>query len=160
MAAAHGSRQSSNRHAALHDFCLCIPYGVVVAAGGLLGMVFGGGLPALAIAAAGALQVVLSNLSMQAWRARRQSLAVTAVEAGENGGNGHTQRCCGRGPIMSILPPYTLRCRSLRNQVPCTTHGFPDAQALRAACPGTAGRRCTLAPAAGPLARCWRSALR
>ena len=31
---------------------MCIPYGCLVAAGGLLGMVFGGGLPSLAIAAA------------------------------------------------------------------------------------------------------------
>ena len=83
--AAEGAARSSGkaRHAVLHDFCLCIPYGCTVAVGGLVGMVFGGGLPSLAIAAAGAFHVMLSNISLKNWRAQRDLPLVTVTEAGQ-----------------------------------------------------------------------------
>ena len=70
----------SGRHAFLHDFCMCIPYGIIVAAGGLLSAVWFG-LPGLYIAAAGIAEVVLSTRSLKAWRRRQSSTIYTLLQA-------------------------------------------------------------------------------
>lgn len=56
-AAAAASGHGSGRHAFLHDFCMCIPYGALLLAGGLVAKLFGWGQPAVVMAVIGALQV-------------------------------------------------------------------------------------------------------
>ena len=113
-AGAGAAAGEGTRHAVLHDFCMCIPYGVLLAAGGLLALVFGGGPPALAMTAAGATQVRgrrvdgrargsradvcavaipplaatqvwLSTRSLKAWKAGRSGQRYTVAAAGARG---------------------------------------------------------------------------
>ncbi len=83
---------TQQRHAFLHDFCLCIPYGAIIAACGLLMRLFGGGQTAVLITGAGVLQIALSTLSLKTWRARQPVAKLfTLLEAGARklGGPGH-----------------------------------------------------------------------
>lgn len=81
---------SSGRHAFLHDFCMCIPYGALVAAGGLLAKLFGWGQPAIVMMAVGVLQLALSSLSLKVWRLNKSAAPFTLLEAGKRG----QQICC------------------------------------------------------------------
>lgn len=78
-AAAH----SNGRHAFLHDFCMAIPYGALLLAGGLAAKLAGWGQPAAVMAVVGALQVLLANLSLKAWRSGKSAVATTLTEAGK-----------------------------------------------------------------------------
>ena len=78
-AAAH----SNGRHAFLHDFCMAIPYGALLLAGGLAAKLAGWGQPAAVMAVVGALQVALANLSLKAWRSGKSAAAATLTEAGK-----------------------------------------------------------------------------
>ena len=64
---------------------MCIPYGALLLAGGLLGKLLGWGQPALVAAVVGAAQIVLANSSLTAWRtgAVQRATTITLVEAGE-----------------------------------------------------------------------------
>lgn len=66
----------------LHDFCMCIPYGIFVAAGGLISLLFGCGQPGLIVTAAGVAQIFLANVSLKRWRSGKGSTLYTLVEAG------------------------------------------------------------------------------
>ena len=67
-AAAAASSHASGRHAFLHDFCMCIPYGALLLAGGLVAKLFGWGQPAVVMAVIGALQVPQAgSLCLKGW---------------------------------------------------------------------------------------------
>lgn len=89
----------AGRHAFLHDFCLCIPYGGLIALCGLVMKLFGGGQTALLIAGAGVAEMALSALSLKAWRARQPVAGLfTVLEAGVRG------RRRGSWPVVAARP--------------------------------------------------------
>lgn len=67
------------RHAVLHDFCMCIPYGMLVASGGVVAAALGTGTAALAVAAAGLVEILLSVMSLKAWRQGSSSTVYTIL---------------------------------------------------------------------------------
>ena len=83
--AAVSAHASTGRHAFLHDFCMCIPYGALVAAGGLVGKLVGWGQPATVMLVVGGLQLALSYLSLSVWRKARSAAPYTLAEAGKRG---------------------------------------------------------------------------
>jgi hypothetical protein len=68
-------------HAVLHDFCLVLPFGALLAVGGLAAAALGAGHLALGVAAAGAATLLLANLSLRAWRAGRSAAPFTLASA-------------------------------------------------------------------------------
>ncbi|KAL4514039.1 hypothetical protein Ndes2437B_g04306 [Nannochloris sp. 'desiccata'] len=80
MAYGTSNPAATGRHAVLHDFCMCIPYGLIVAAGGLLSATWTG-LPGLYIAAAGIAEVILSTKSLKAWKNGQSSSLFTVFQA-------------------------------------------------------------------------------
>jgi hypothetical protein len=64
----------------LHDFCMCIPLGIIIAAGGLISAIWTG-LPGLYIAAAGVAEVLLAIKSLKAWKNGQSSSLFTVFEA-------------------------------------------------------------------------------
>lgn len=89
MAYGTSNPAATGRHAALHDFCMCIPYGLIVAAGGLLSAVWTG-LPGLYIAAAGIAEVLLSAKSLKAWKKGQSSGVFTIFQAAIASGVAYT----------------------------------------------------------------------
>ena len=73
--------RKKERSALLHDFCMCIPYGVIVVVGGLLAALFGAGSSGLIIAAAGAAELVASGQSLGAWKLGKSSTLYTLLSA-------------------------------------------------------------------------------
>jgi hypothetical protein len=71
-----------SRFAILHDFCMCIPYGMIVTFGGMLALLFGGGLGALAVAGAGVALLIASARSLKCWKDGRSSAPWTLASAG------------------------------------------------------------------------------
>ncbi|KAL4852852.1 Protein FATTY ACID EXPORT 1 [Chlorella vulgaris] len=62
---------------------MCIPYGALLLVGGLVGkLLLGWGQPAVVMLVLGTAQVLLSNLSLAAWRGGKKSTAITLSEAG------------------------------------------------------------------------------
>ncbi|PSC70132.1 FATTY ACID EXPORT chloroplastic-like [Micractinium conductrix] len=61
---------------------MCIPYGALVAAGGLVGKLVGWGQPATVMLVVGGLQLALSYLSLSVWRKARSAAPYTLAEAG------------------------------------------------------------------------------
>lgn len=82
-AAGSGHGHGGGRHAFLHDFCMCLPYGALVAAGGLLAKLFGWGQPAVVMMAVGVLQLGLASLSLKVWRQSKSAAPFTLLEAGK-----------------------------------------------------------------------------
>lgn len=91
---------------------MCIPYGALLLAGGLAGKLCGWGQPAAVMAVLGAAQVVLSNLSLRAWRAGKATTPITLSEAGK-------RSCAAWCPLCSVprLAPHLPRWLL----VPCLT---------------------------------------
>lgn len=90
QADAGGDGTPVQRHAFLHDFCMCIPYGGLVTLGGLVMMLFGVGQVAKLIAGAGVSMLVLSTLSLKSWRAQQPVAKLfTLLEAGAEGRQRH-----------------------------------------------------------------------
>lgn len=79
MASSAAAPVSKGRHAFLHDFCMCIPYGFLVAAGGLLSAIWFG-LPGLYVALAGVAEIILSAVSLKTWKKGGSSALFTVVE--------------------------------------------------------------------------------
>ena len=70
------------RSAVLHDFCMIIPYSLVVIVGSLLSIALGTGQRGLLFALAGALQLFLTIQSLKRWQKRKNHLDFTAASAG------------------------------------------------------------------------------
>ena len=90
--AAHGGR-----HAVLHDFCMVIPYSAVIAAAGLVTLVFGSRTAGVQLLLGGAVMGAAAASSLSRWKKQLPSRLVTTFAAGVN-------------------PSSTLR------QYPCTAH--------------------------------------
>ncbi|KAL4449028.1 hypothetical protein ABPG77_007745 [Micractinium sp. CCAP 211/92] len=61
---------------------MCLPYGALVAAGGLIAKIVGWGQPAIVMMAVGVLQLALASLSLKVWRQSKSAAPFTLVEAG------------------------------------------------------------------------------
>ena len=81
MAYGTNNPATAGRHSVLHDFCMGLPFAVIVAAGGLLSAIFWTGLPGLYIAAAGVAELFLSVKSLKAWKNGQSSSLYTVFEA-------------------------------------------------------------------------------
>jgi hypothetical protein len=84
---------------------MCLPYGALLAAGGILAVIFDGGLPALAVAAAGGLQLVLSKSSLSSWREGQRAPALTLLQAGAEAGAAHAEMVRGY-KMQQRTPPH------------------------------------------------------
>ena len=72
----------AGRHAALHDFCMCIPYSAILLAGGLVSLGTGGGSAGAALCLFGCVHSLLAVLSLRAWKRGASSAPYTALSAG------------------------------------------------------------------------------
>lgn len=72
----------SGRHAVLHDFCMCIPYGAVLLAAGLAMLATGGGAAGGALCLFGGVHTLLAMASLRAWKRGATSAPFTALSAG------------------------------------------------------------------------------
>ncbi|KAK9824848.1 hypothetical protein WJX81_007102 [Elliptochloris bilobata] len=70
---------SPGRHAALHDFCMCIPYGALLLAGGFVSLLRGGGATGAALCLFGCVHTLLAVLSLRAWKRGASSAPYTAL---------------------------------------------------------------------------------
>jgi hypothetical protein len=70
------------RHAALHDFCMCIPYGALLLAGGAASLLTGGSTAGAALCLFGAVHELLAALSLRAWKRGASSAPYTLLSAG------------------------------------------------------------------------------
>lgn len=113
LQASAGGEPAPQRHAFLHDFCLCIPYGALIALGGLVMLFFGAERSPL-IAGAGVALVLLSNLSLKAWRARRAHTLFTALEAGASVGWLPRPAGAGLGWLQGLCAPSRAALRLSR----------------------------------------------
>jgi len=80
VVAAAGSG-AGGRHAALHDFCMAIPYGALALVGGLIVLASGGGSLGGGLAAGGAIVCAMAAMSLRAWRAGTSSTPFTLIAA-------------------------------------------------------------------------------
>jgi len=60
---------------------MCIPYGILIAIGGIIAALAGNGSTALCVAGAGVAEVALSNLSLKAWRQGQSATLFTLLSA-------------------------------------------------------------------------------
>ena len=67
------------KYARLHDFCMCIPYGVLLTATGMLLSLFGSGLWSWVLCLVGIAQLGLSKMSLQKWKERSSSQSITGI---------------------------------------------------------------------------------
>ncbi|KAG1658521.1 hypothetical protein FOA52_009865 [Chlamydomonas sp. UWO 241] len=72
-------------HAFLHDFCMSIPYGALVIAAGVVAFALGAQSLLLPVCGGGAVALVCSVLSLQAWKAREDSTPYTVMAGGSAG---------------------------------------------------------------------------
>lgn len=71
------------KSAYMHDFCLTIPYGFVVAAGGIVGGLVAGSMKSLMMGGgSGAILMVLGFLSLFGWKQGKSSTPITVVSLG------------------------------------------------------------------------------
>jgi len=74
------SSEPAKKQAYMHDFCLTIPYGFLVAVGGLMGFVMAGSTKSLMMGGgSGALIMGLGFLSLNRWKARLSCAPVTGL---------------------------------------------------------------------------------
>ena len=75
-------KSAEQRSAALHDFCLVIPYGLVLLLCGAVSLLVGSGWSGARTLAAGCLSLGLANASLQIWRTGQKNILITVLEAG------------------------------------------------------------------------------
>lgn len=80
--ASQSSEEAGKSHAALHDFCMTIPYGIAIGITGLFGCVVGYGNLAVFAAIAGSAVCLSSFFSLRAWRAGQSHARYTVASAG------------------------------------------------------------------------------
>lgn len=83
---ASAASPSSSSHAVLHDFCMSIPYGALLAVGGMASLLFGAGQMGWFVASSGAFVAFNSFLSLRHWKTGRDSSMFTALTGGVSGG--------------------------------------------------------------------------
>ena len=71
-------RGKPHRHAALHDFCMCIPYGIITSVLGFISFVRWGGASNVIVVLVGLAQLVLSKSSLKKWKSGESSVVMTA----------------------------------------------------------------------------------
>jgi len=71
-----------SRHAVLHDFCMIIPYSILVILAGLITIPFGAGGRGFILAAVGGVELGLSCISLTRFQAQQSSTPFTAGSAG------------------------------------------------------------------------------
>jgi len=76
------SEEAKKSYAALHDFCMTIPYGILIAITGLFGCVGGYGNLAVFAAFAGSVICLSSFFSLRAWREGQSNARYTVASAG------------------------------------------------------------------------------
>lgn len=72
----------SGRHAVLHDFCMCIPYGALLLVAGLALLATGGSAAGGALCLFGGVHTLLAMASLRAWKRGATSAPFTALSAG------------------------------------------------------------------------------
>lgn len=99
---------------------MCIPYGALLAAAGLAARLCGWGQPATVMGVVGGLQVVLSNLSLRAWRKGASAAPFTLVEAGKHRvGAGDVEReLCRAGTRVEGRPHAAVADAQPRSHLP------------------------------------------
>ena len=75
--AAHGGR-----HAILHDFCMVIPYSAIIAAAGLVTLVFGSRSAGVQLLLGGVVMGAAAFSSLRRWKRQLPSRLVTTFAAG------------------------------------------------------------------------------
>lgn len=68
------------RSAAMHDFCMVIPFGMILLIGGLVYAALKGGITSLAVSLVGGMELLLSQASLNAWRRGHSGLRVVILE--------------------------------------------------------------------------------
>ena len=67
------------RYAALHDFCMGIPYGAIMSVGGLLAMLVGSAKFGAVVGICGGIEIFLSFLSLKRWKQRKPVVWITLI---------------------------------------------------------------------------------
>lgn len=75
-------KDSPQRSAALHDFCMAIPYGLILLVAGAVSLFTGAGWSGARTLVAGCLTLGLGNASLQLWRSGNRTRLVTFFTAG------------------------------------------------------------------------------
>lgn len=65
------------KYAALHDFCMGIPYGAIMSVGGLLAVLVGSAKFGAVVGICGVIEIFLSYLSLKRWKQRKSVVWVT-----------------------------------------------------------------------------------
>ncbi len=73
---------TEGRHAVLHDFCMIIPYSMLIILAGLVTIPFGAKGKGIILAGVGAAELALSCLSLTRFQARQSSTPFTAASTG------------------------------------------------------------------------------
>lgn len=79
------SLSSEDRHAVLHDFCMTIPYSILIVIAGLISIPFGAGWKGAILTSVGALELAVSTKSLSSFQAEKKSTPYTATSACELG---------------------------------------------------------------------------
>lgn len=75
------SDNPGQRHAVLHDFCMCIPYGAVIGTLGLVAVLLKMTKFGALLIAIGIVEMFLSSMSLKRWKARKGGSLITLLSA-------------------------------------------------------------------------------
>ena len=80
---ASGEAPHSGRHAVLHDFCMLIPYSAIIAAAGLVTLVFGSRTAGVQLLLGSAVMGAAAGSSLSRWKKQLPSRFLSTFAAGE-----------------------------------------------------------------------------
>ena len=75
-------KDPSQRSAALHDFCMAIPYGLILLLSGAVSLCLGAGWSGGRTLVAGCFSLALANASLQNWRSAHRTRLPAFITAG------------------------------------------------------------------------------
>lgn len=87
-------KSSPQRSAALHDFCMAIPYGIILVLAGAVSLFCGSGWSGARTLLAGCFTLGLANASLQNWKAGQKTIFIGLLEAGVPPPPPNTHRAC------------------------------------------------------------------